>query len=229
MKLIRIIFLLFLPISIFSQEVLEIKGNIVEIGIFTEVQNDGLSNIEGTPYLNNEFVPAKINDFKKTQLIRINSLNQIFEVKTTHDKTIMLDLKYDYKIQLLDGSNRIYHSAYYFNASSKIKSFFEVLKKTNQYVLYQQEQKKYVKAQEEGSYQKKLPARIVDQEPRYFISDFKDKSENIIELPHKRKAFLRFFKNHKQKIDMYLKKNKLNHKKASDLIAFIDFILSETH
>ncbi len=223
MKPFQFAFLLIFPLFSLSQEVLEIKGNIVEFGIFTEVQSDDISNIDGTPYLNNEFAPAKINNLKKTQFIRYNSLNHIFEVKTSQDKTIMLDLEYDYKIKLLDGSNKVYHSAWYYAAGSKIKSFFEVLKETPEYVLYRQEQKKYVKAQEESSYQKKLPARIVNKEPRYFISNFKNKSSTIIELPKKRKAFLNIFEKYKHKVDLYLNKNKLNYKKEAELMAFIDF------
>ncbi len=215
------------PLFIIAQEVLEIKGNILEIGIFTDIKNSKYKEIAGTPYENIDFIPARINEIKKAQFIRINIVDQIVEVKTKHDKVIMLDLKYDFKIQLLDGSNKIYHTATFIDSGSRVKSFFEVIKQTERYTLYKQERKKYFRAQKEGSYQKKLPARFEDQEPVYFISDYKKASKSVIIIPKKRKKFMSFFGKSGQQINEYMKRNKLSRKDAGDLIQIFDFFFLE--
>ncbi|TMM57442.1 hypothetical protein FEE95_13230 [Maribacter algarum] len=223
-------FLSILPfISLAQQEVLEVRGSVIEIGILVDGLNDSkYANADGSPYLNSEFIPAKVNDIKKTQFIRYNVVDQIFEVQIKTNKVVMLDLKNDFSIQLLDGSDKKYRTAMYSIDGKRIKSFFEVVKKSENFILYKQERKKYLKAQKAEGYQDKLPERFVDEAPTFYISNFKSDSPTLLELPNKKKKFVAFFEQQRKAVEKFMKQEKLGIKEPNDLVRIMDFVFSIT-
>ncbi len=212
-----------------QQEVLEVRGSVIEFGILVDGLDDSkYDKADGSPYLGSEFIPAKINDIKKTQFIRFNIVDQIVEVQIKTNKVVMLDLKNDFNIQLLDGSNKQYKTAMYTIDGKRIKSFFEVIKKDENYILYKQERKKYLKAQKAEGYQDKLPERFVDQDPTFFISSFKSDSPTLLELPKKKKRLASFFEKDAKAVEKFMKQEKFDIKEPNDLVRLMDFVFSKT-
>lgn len=230
MRIILFYVLTILPtISWAQQEVIRIRGSILEIGILID---DGLdiskyTNIDGSPYINPEFIPAKINDIEKTQFIRFNVVDNSVEVQTKVDKIGILNLKNDCKIELLDGSNKRYRTAWYDNEGKRTRSFFEVIIDGEGYSLYRQERKKYLEEQEAEAFKDKLPRRFVDQAPLFFVTDFNTDSSDLLELSKKKKKFIAIFGKKGKTLEKYIKQERLDYKEKDDLVRIMNFVFSE--
>lgn len=212
-----------------SAQIVSVRDNTIDVEtlFLGEVNKNEYNSADGSPYISNTFVPAKINDLKKTQFIRFNVVDQIVEVKTKENKAVMLDLTHDYQIKMLDGSNKQYATATYYLKGKSRKSFFEIVKQTESYILYKQERRKFIKEQKAEGYQDKTPARFVDVNPMYFVSDFKKESGHLLELPAKKKKFTSFFGSRSKAMGQFIKKEKLNSTKEEDLIAIFDFYFQQ--
>ncbi len=142
MKLLTIFFLSLFTVGVFAQPVMEVRANSTDMITWIPGINErDYDGIEGSPYLQDDFLPATINDLNKTQFVRFNAVDYEVEAKTS--KGIMrLDLKKEYTITMLDGSDKKYVVGSFMNEEENIKrTFFEVLDSIGSRTLYMLEQK----------------------------------------------------------------------------------------
>ncbi|MGB5819464.1 MAG: hypothetical protein WBG90_08245 [Saonia sp.] len=223
----KLIFLSLYSLSLsISAQIQQINnGSFNELIFFVGISNPEYDNAEGSRYLDKEFVLAKINDIKKAQLIRFNVVENSIEVMKEGGKIMYLSQSHPYTIKLLGGSNKVYETKPYIDDNgAKNTSFFEKVHVDERYTLYRKERIKYVpKKIAKSSYDQDVPAKFVNVNDHFYMTDFKSKSSELIEIPRKKKSFLNFFKDSSNKLDKFVKKEKLKFENTDDLIKILDF------
>ncbi|MFK7811300.1 MAG: hypothetical protein AB8B59_02330 [Maribacter sp.] len=228
MKATLLFLISFLPLLSGAQQHMEITGGLNGTRLYVEnVDNSKYDAIDGSPYLSEEFVTAKINDVEKTQFIRFNVFDNIIEVQMEDKKTVMLNLENEIDIKLLDGSKKQYRTASYLKDGTKSKSFFEVINDGDNYSLYKQERKLYQEEQEAEAFKEKQRAKFVARSPIFFVTDFNSDSPILLEVPKKKKKFITLFGKKGKEVEKYMKQKKLNFKEKDDLVQIMDFISSD--
>jgi hypothetical protein len=81
-----------------------------ELVFFVGTNNPEFEKAEGSRYLNADFVPARVNQIRETQLVRFNVVENAIEVKKGSEQIMTLSTSYKYTITLLDGSDKTYET-----------------------------------------------------------------------------------------------------------------------
>lgn len=213
-----------------SSQILEISDKSLDVAIFTvNLMNSNYDSSVGSPYINNDFLPAKINNGKVTQFVRFNCTDDQIEVKKGKTKVLLLDLVKNQKVTLTDGSDKIYHIYKYKDKKGKSKvTYLELINDNINYRLYKKERKKFVPKQNAEGYKEATLDEYVPLSAIYFITDFRSKSDQLLEIPDKKKKILSFFKDKRKELERFSKDEKLRFDNSDDLIKIIDFYFSET-
>jgi hypothetical protein len=183
-----------------------------------------LITFEGSPYLTANFKPAKINDIDETIWVRFDAFKEHVEIMATGSKVIILQDKTPYSIALTDGSDKIYQTKTYLNYEGSIKaSFFELLNSDQNYQLFLKEKIKLYEAVKAAGYQAAAPARFKKMSPAFYFADFGKKSNHLILLPSKLKAFVALFPQQSKLMRKFIKDKRLKLDAAEDLIKIFDF------
>lgn len=183
---------------------------------------------EGSPYLNEEFVPAKINNIAETQLVRFDATLGKVEVMITRDKVVALDNSKPYTISLIDGSNKVYKTFKYKDEYGNEKtSFFELLDSSLSYKLYLKENKRFYKKVKAQGYAEEEPAHFKKIKSEFYVTDFKNQSERLLFIPQKLKPFTEFFQDDSKSIKAFIKDNKLKINDANDLVKIFKFYFEQ--
>lgn len=217
---------LFILVTSLSAQVVQVNNNTLEIGTLQlEEVNKGLDkNVEGSPYISDTFIPAKINAIKKTHFVRLNAIHSTLEVKIATNKIVVLNTKNNFDIQLLDGSRRRYTSVNCTNENGKmVNAILEVISENAKYSLYKKEQKKFIKAKKGGAYTDKESSRYVIAPSIYYLSAIKKGTIKVIEIPSKKKKFFALFDENSEKLNRFVKQEKLSISKSEDLIKILNF------
>lgn len=184
---------------------------------------------DGSPYLNDEFLPAGINDIKETQLVRFDAFEGRVEVKLSPDRVVILDSEIYYLIRLKDGSGRIFETLRYDNSKGISKfSFFERLHQGENYELYRREVAKFYKKEKAQGYQEAKPARFKLSDPIFYIKESSDTSGSLKEIPKKQKDFKQSFPDNDKKIKDLVKKENLKLDEPDDLIRIYNVYYSKS-
>ncbi|MCP4974881.1 MAG: hypothetical protein GY931_01850 [Maribacter sp.] len=179
---------------------------------------------ESTPYLNEVFTPAKINNINETKMVRFDAFEDRVEIMVSENKVVILEDKQPYSIKLLDGSGKLYETKSYYDEKGNTKaSFFEVLALNENYSVYLKEKMKFSKAKKAQGYEASKPAMFKKQKATHYITDFKGESDQLIKIPTKVKYFIEFFPGHSKSLKMFIKDNKLKIDKSQDLMKIFDF------
>lgn len=209
-----------------SAQVVQVNGNTLEIGtlLLEDVNKKLDENIEGSPYINKEYIPAKINEIKKTHFVRLNAIDHTLEVKVATNKKVILTTKNEFNIQILDGSRRRYTTVSCPNKNGqRINAILEIISENDMYSLYKKERKKFVKAQKGSAYTGKKPAQYVLLSPIYYVTSITKKSTKVIEIPSKKKNFFALFEGYSKKVNQFTKQEKLSFTENEDLIRILNF------
>ena len=220
-KIILIVSLSVSCFTVFGQEIRNYLGDVYFVpGKYKTIYNSP----EGSPYLNEEFVPAKINNISDTQLVRFDAVLGNVEVMITGSKVVALDNSKTYAISLVDGSNKVYKTLEYTDVDgNENNSFFELLDSTLNYKLYLKENKKFFKKVKAQGYAEEIPAQFKKVKSDFYVTDFKSQSDRLIYIPHKLKPFTEFFQEEAKSIKNFIKENKLNIGDANDLVKIFKF------
>ena len=177
------------------------------------------SGPEGSPYLNESFVPAKIEGIEKTQLVRFDATEGQVEVMVSEDQVVVLDQSKKYAITLLDGAKKRYEILEYIKPGGEVlASFFEVLESNDQFSLYLKEEKKFYKKEKAQGYAREKPARFEKLRDAYYVSDFKNQSDRLLPVPGKMKSFIAFLGDDGPRVKKAMKDSKLKPDNARDLV-----------
>jgi hypothetical protein len=220
-KMILILSLSVSCFAVFGQEQRNYFGDMYFVpGKYKTIYNSP----EGSPYLNEEFVPAKINNITDTQLVRFDAVLGNVEVMITGSKVVALDNSKLYIISLVDRSNKVYKTLEYVDLDGiENTSFFELLDSTLNYKLYLKENKKFVKKVKAQGYAEEIPAQFKKVKSEFYVTDFKSQSDQLLYIPQKLKPFTEFFQEDSKSIKNFIKENKLNIGDANDLVKIFKF------
>ena len=179
---------------------------------------------EGSPYLNKEFAPAKINEIRETKLVRFDAYEGRIEVMANAAQVIILNNSEIFRVSLLDGSDRIFETHGYIDEKGNSKhSFFEKLESRDEFKLYLKEKVKYFKSKKAQAYKAGEPAQFRKVKGTYYIIDFKSNSGKLIGIPQSKKEFVAFFGKHSKDIKNFMKDNKIKINNKEDLLKVFDF------
>lgn len=187
--------------------------------------NVDLSDIKGSPYEHEAFMPGKAVSKKlnnsKPCLLRYNIYNDIIEIKDNGNPVglikslsiyaVINDIEYHYK-DFIDENNKA--SEGYFILLSRGAIINLYLRKTKTF-------NEAVKA--ESSYSKDKPAAFVDSQSYYF-----KKHDVLLPFPHKKKELFKLFPEYEPELNRYLKEEKINPKSEEDikkLFSYLDTVL----
>jgi hypothetical protein len=185
--------------------------------------------IDGTPYVSETFLPAKITSEAtssvedKVLYLRYNAVNGEFEVQGVDEKVYVIN-KYrrDITVKFV-GLNKTYQNFGYLEDGNENYSYFinlsdvdskvKLLKKENIILI-----KKTVAV---TSYDNEKPAHYKKVGDDYFIKI----NENLAqELPKKDKDIANLFPEHSKAILAHIKSEKLKTKKEEDLVKLVNYI-----
>ncbi|TAI48158.1 hypothetical protein [Flagellimonas allohymeniacidonis] len=195
-----------------------------ELAFFVGINNSIYDDAKGSRYLNDEFLPAKINNLDKVYPVRFNVVENTIEVKNDDGTVMSLDKSMNYIVRLMDGSYKFYEDNTYITENGrKEKSFFEKIHRSENYELFLKERIKFIpKKPSKSSYEPEVPAKFQKQEDKYYVKQLDTESGDLIEIPQKKKAFLKKFKEGDGAFDSFVKKAKSKFNNKEDLVKVLD-------
>ncbi|MBS9461671.1 hypothetical protein KIM67_04565 [Flagellimonas sp. 389] len=200
-----------------------------ELEFFIQLNNPKYDGVEGSKYLFEEFVPAKINTIQKSYLVRFDILENTIEVKKDKDEIIGLSKKTDYTIKLLDGSERIFETKTFSDKNGySVKGIFEQLYADDFFILFGKSRIKFQKAKPmKSSYEQAVPAKFVPLADAFYVFFLKgEKSGKMVRIPQKKKELKSFFGTEASKMEKFMKQEKLTFDSREDLIQTLKFYSS---
>lgn len=178
-------------------------------------------DIEGSPYLNDEFIKGTVYTTSQTKyvdvLLRYNIFSEQIEFK--------LD---DGPVQALAAPETVekvefgdYKMVYIpFTSSRKIRrGFFEVLELGNKAVLLARPQVFFEEAKEPAAYQEAEPPKFIRKTDEYFIRVGKEPAVLI----SRKKDLEEVFPDHEKEISSFIKKNKVKPNKPERMAELVQY------
>ncbi|MCK8481962.1 hypothetical protein [Psychroserpens algicola] len=209
----------------FSQDLIQTQ-TLVESGsgqIYTFDRSD--KTIQGTPYIIDEFTPARVTaDTEKIYNLRYNAITDQMEVQTEKNTIQAINKNIDgVKITFLKDE-KTYQSANYINEDGIAeRGYFIFVNNVNAKVnLLIKESKKFIERRPaKSSYQDTKPAHFKRVDDVFYIM-LKNNTAQI--LPEKKKDMIKLFPEHSDKIEDFIKSNKIKTSKKEDLLELINFV-----
>jgi hypothetical protein len=211
----------------FAQNVMD--GSFGNLGDFSFISIPAVkanNNIKGSPYVTEEYLPAKISVLKnRIYRVRYNALMDEIVVKGEDDATYGLDKhgRKDITITMLSSNktyqvfnyldDRNYETIGYFIHMTHPDSNIKLLKKER--IKFINEKKAY------SSYAQTQPAHYKRENDKYYI---KIKDDIAVLLPTKKNKIAQLFPSSEKEILSFIRSKKLNIKKEADLITLVNHI-----
>ncbi|NER14443.1 hypothetical protein GWK08_13395 [Leptobacterium flavescens] len=174
----------------------------------------------GSPYMAEDFVPAKINHFTTTQLVRYNAASDNMEFRNSKNDILVLNKLNDYTITL-NNSKKVYQTVTYTNG----KRGFAVLlwgDKDSENALFLKERKEFIpKKVTSNSYGNDQPAKYEKLKDVLYL---RGADGTLAEVPLGKKKFSEMFKGKEKEVQQYIKKNNLKIRKQEDIKKVLAFV-----
>ncbi|WP_340113206.1 hypothetical protein [Maribellus mangrovi] len=178
------------------------------------------SEIEGSPYLNDEFITGSVFTTSKIQYndipLRYNVYNDEMQFKSPEGNVSAIAAP-EIIEKVVFGDYTIEYIPYII-AKKMRRGFFKVLLKGNA-TLYARSNIEYRQPVPAGAYKDPEPARFLEKPDTYFIRIGK---EAALEIENK-KDLEAVFPDHKKEIASFIKKNKVNHRKEDKLKELVEY------
>ncbi|MBT8183524.1 MAG: hypothetical protein KJN76_01685 [Eudoraea sp.] len=190
-----------------------------DLQFYVRTNNESYNTAEGSRYLNDAFLPARINGIQNTQLVRFNVPDNMVEVKKNNNEIMVLSFSEGYTIILQDGSNKVYETHSFINHEGKNETtFLEKLFEKGEFKLFLKEQIKFTPAKAAKSgYEPAKPAKFTKGNDTFFVSGLTKDTKTLKALPKKRKNLLPHFGEHASAMEKKIKSEKLDIKDKDDL------------
>ena len=178
-------------------------------------------DIEGSPYLNDEFINGTIYTTSQTKYVdvplRYNIFNEQIEFKS--DDGVVQALAAPETVERVEfGEYKMVYAP--FMISRKIRrSFFKEIESGDRAVLLARPQVFFKEAKEPAAYQEAEPPKFLRKSDDYFIRIEKESAVLI----SRKKDLEEVFPDHKNKVDSFIKKNKVkpnNSERMAELVQF---------
>lgn len=215
-------------ISISSQEVLggQAIGGTRVAGLISTTPVVLNESVEGTPYINKEYLPAKISAAEdNTFYVRYNALRDEFEVRGENNTAYSLNrYRRDIVVEILP-SHKMYQVFGYLddNQNENFGYFVYLSDSKERAVLLKKEKITFIDEKRAvTSYDTPRSARYKRWDDKFFIKIGDDKL--VKELPRGKKAIARLFPDHKKIIVSFLKENRIKTSRQEDLVVLLEYI-----
>lgn len=223
--LIFIVFFLNLPGSAFAQNEYQIRQAIdfystakFRSGEWKTTLSE--SDIEGSPYLNDEFISGTIYTTSKQKFIdiplRYNIYNDALEFKTAEEQIQEMATP-----EILEsaefGDYTMVYSPYSINKKVH-HGFFQVVV-SGETSLYLRNNILFKKAEKPAAYKEAVPAQFYKKPDTYFIKVGTAEAKKV----NNKKELIDIFPDHQNEISSYLKKNKIKTNNPEMLIKLVEY------
>ncbi|NER14442.1 hypothetical protein GWK08_13390 [Leptobacterium flavescens] len=206
------------PIS--TDDLTDLKRMYLETIRYSQLTGQN-EEINGSSYILENFVTAKINHFKDVHLVRYNASTDDMEFKNGKDEIFVLNKSNDYTVTL-NSSRKVYQTILHPNG----KRGFAVLlwkSKDSNTSLFLRERIEFIpKKPAASSYSKDQPAEFKRLKDVLYLKD----GAELIEIPTGKKKFFALFKDREKEVQQFAKKNKLKITDQEDIIKILDFYTS---
>lgn len=223
--ILTISFLLSLFTASFSQEAYAIKQamdfyrtNKLQTGDWKATLSE--SDIEGSPYLNDEFISGTIYTTAKQKFINIplryNIYNDALEFKTPDNVIQAMATP-----EILESAEFGEYTVVYapFSNSKKVShGYFQVVV-SGEASLYIKSNIRFNKAQEPVPYKDAIPAQFHKKPDTYFIKVGPAEAKKV----NNKKDLIKIFPDHQNEISSFIKKNKTKISKQDHLKALVEY------
>ncbi len=181
------------------------------------------TKILGTPYFQQMFALAKVDNVTQKYFMRYNVFADEFEFITPKNDTLILDKIADFNKITFSGINKKYSLLEYTNSGGNyVKGYLIEFYTKGNYTLYVKEKVTYYSGKvAKTSLEKDMPERYVKAENGYY---FKNKEAVIIEFPESKKQLIKLYPDKKQEIETFIKDTKVSFNEDYDRIKIIDFL-----
>lgn len=179
-----------------------------------------ISDIDGSPYINEIFAQALITPINKVFMVRYDAVSDHMEVSKDGNEILIIDKKVkDYSILFVNEDKK-----YVILSDNNQMGYFIEIKKLDNVSLYKKEEKTYhEKEAANSSYQKAKPAYFSNLKILYYLKLSEDNSE-LLELSSSKSSLFKLFPKHKNDLKTYIKKEKINLKEEKDIIKITEYI-----
>ncbi|MDD4227321.1 MAG: hypothetical protein WCY58_10950 [Mariniphaga sp.] len=178
------------------------------------------SDIEGSPYLSDDFVDGSLYTTSKTRYdgvaIRYNVYNEQVEIRSDDGQVLGLAVP-DVIERLEFGGYQLENVAY--SSAKKVKKGFLVVLEKGYASLYSGPRVQFIDTKPAGAYQDSQPAKFVKRPDEYFIKVGKDPARII----SKTKDIVAQFPDHQKEVAAFIKKNKVRINQPESLKELIQY------
>jgi len=181
--------------------------------------------IQGTPYINEDFSPARVSaQNTKILNVRYNAVTDEIEVETDKNSIQAVNKHIKNIAVTFLKDNKSYQAINYINKEGNdTRGYFICLTNSNSPIrLLLKESKKFIKRKPaKTGYQTDKPAQFKRLDDEYYIVI---NEENAQKIPKKVKNLSKQFPNNTNEINNYIKSNKIKISKKVDLIKLTNFL-----
>ena len=210
--------------SSFSQTIYEVRramdlfeSNKLQTGDWQNPLTE--SDIEGSPYLNDEFIAGTVFTVMKQQYVDIPLRYNIFNDQ--------IEFKSGDKVQALAAPEIVelvefgkYQMVYIpFSNLKKIKKGFFIVLEEGKASLYIRSEIEFKKPTEPGAYKEAEPAKFIKKNDQYYIKIGVEQAKKV----GNKKELVDSFPDNKDKIESFIKKNKIKTNKPESLKELVQF------
>ena len=225
-KFISSLFILFIAVSFsYSQSMYQVREAMDLFRASKMQSGDWMkslteNDIEGSPFLNDEFINGTMYTTSKYQYneipLRYNIFNDNLEFQTPDEKVLAMSTpEIVEKVEMGD-----YIMAYvpYSNAK-KIRRGFVIILEEGKASLYAKPQIFYKKPEEPGAYKEAEPAKFIRKSDIHYIRVGKTEAK----LVSTKKEMITAFPDHNEEIESFIKKNKIKPSKVEKLSELVKY------
>lgn len=178
------------------------------------------TNIEGSPYLNDEFVTGTIFTYQNIEYqgipLRYNAYSRQLEFKTPDGQVLALSAPEI--VERAELGETILSYIPYRTGKRVDKSFF-ILLHTGKVSLYARPEVEFIEAKEAAAYKDPEPPKFEKRPDSYYLRIAQDAAVKI----ENKKQLIGFLPDHHEHIEAFIKKNKIKTSKKEKLIELIDY------
>jgi len=208
-----------------AQSLYEVK-QAMEFFYFNKMQRGdigsslGLEDIEGSPYLNDDFINGSVFTKSKTEFVgvplRYNIFNDNIEFKT-EDGTVMAVAGPETIEKIEFGDHKMMYLPYG-NINKPRKGYFIVIEEGKASLL-SRPRMAFQEAKEPAAYQDAQPAKFIRQTDEYYIRV----GDRLAQLMRKKSDLSDVFPDHKKEIQAFIKDNRIRANKPDALKELVQY------
>ncbi len=176
--------------------------------------------VEGSPYLSKNFVSAKVNNINA--LLRYDMYKDEFEFMNSTKDTLALTKTNRYPVITLLTSNTKYHFVDYYSKGNLTTGYLIWLYEKNNFTLFKKQNVVFTKERlPKTGFERPIPASFEKGKDSYY---FKSGENGILDFPTSKKGLLKLYPEKKEAIESFIKQNKIDMEKETDVIKMADFL-----